>query len=51
MMGLTFGWACAQIMVREVKNKNHWAINFNFGIILTIFSAFMFISNPSTVIQ
>lgn len=46
MIGLTFGWACAQIMVREVRNKNHWSINFNFGIILTVMSAFAFISDP-----
>lgn len=51
MIGLTFGWACAQIMVRQVANKNHFAINFNFGIILTSISAFSFMSDPENVIK
>lgn len=51
MIGLTFGWACAQIMVREVKNKNHLSINFNFGIILTAFSSLAFMRDPENVIN
>lgn len=50
MIILTFGWASAQILVREVSNKNHLVINFNFGIILTVFSSLLAIANPDKIV-
>ena len=43
MIILTFGWACAVILVRQVKGCSHWALNFNLGYVLIIPSAFLYI--------
>lgn len=46
MIGLTFGWACAVLLVRQVKGCSHWALNFNLGYILTTASAILYIFFP-----
>jgi hypothetical protein len=46
MIILTFGWACAVLLVRQVKGCSHWALNFNLGYILIIASAFIYMLNP-----
>jgi hypothetical protein len=51
MIILTFGWACAVLLVRKVKGCSHWSLNFNFGYILTIPSAFLYIFHPDKMIE
>lgn len=47
---LTFGWACAVLLVRQIKGCSHWSLNFNFGYILTSVSAFVYILHPDEVV-
>lgn len=47
---LTFGWACAVLLVRQIKGCSHWTLNFNFGYILTSVSAFIYMLHPDQVV-
>lgn len=47
---MTFGWACAVLLVRQVKGCSHWTLNFNFGYILTSVSAFIYMLHPDEVV-
>lgn len=50
MIVLSFGWACAVILVRQVKGCSHWALNFNLGYVLIIPSTFLVMFFPDPVI-
>lgn len=50
MIVLSFGWACAVILVRQVKGCAHWALNFNLGYVLIIPSAFLVMFFPDPVV-
>lgn len=45
MVVMTFAWGCAQVLTREIKNKDPLAINFNFGVTLAMISGLAFIIN------
>lgn len=51
MIILTFGWACAVLLVRQVKGCSHFALNFNLGYILTICSAILYMIFPDLIIN
>lgn len=48
---LTFGWACAVIIVRKIKGKSHWTLNFNLGYILVFSSSILYFFRTDPVIQ
>lgn len=51
MVILTFGWACAVLLVRQVKGFSHWKLNFNLGYILTSISGILYMIYPDEVLS